>query len=157
MKLPKLNMTKQTKHTVLGGIVGSLAVQLESASSYFVAGYPQILKDKLNPSVPRNGALVANLAPAGYAVYRKHRGHSDVKNGILLYDLPKLVDQFAYNIAYHMGLPSQRFSTITSTGQPVLLRANSVRATIPPVMVGTRYAIVSSVATNRPAGIGKYR
>lgn len=105
------NISKEAKQTLMGGVVASLAVNLESGLSYFVAGYPQFLKDKIVPQLPRNGALIANLAPAGASVYIKKKGHPSAKTdnmttGMLLYDLPKLMQQIVYNVAYQAGLPT---------------------------------------------------
>lgn len=108
MKLmPKLS--SQTKNTLLGGVAGALTVYMESAANGLVAGYPQILKDRLVTQMPRNGELVAAVAPMGvtWAVAKKKHSErvKDVKTGVMLYDLPKLLDLFAYRIAYIAGLP----------------------------------------------------
>lgn len=168
MKLPKIgNISKDTKQTLYGGIVGALAVNVENGMNWFVAGYPQILKDKLTPILPRNGTLIANIAPAGIAYAVTRKGGSaraqNLRNGLLFYDLPKLVDQLAYNIAYQMGLP-----TATQT-QALRLNIAPVRMNRPvvgggqvitPVGVGARtgkYTLKTNNRTTTGGGMGRYR
>lgn len=161
VKMPKLlSISKESKQTLLGGIVGALAVNLESGLSWFVAAYPQPLKDKLNPSLPRNGALVADLAPVGvaYAMTRKGRGSARRKNmaqGIYLYSLPKLVDELVYNAAYQAGIPATTAGLRLSYSPPMPpIRNMRAGATI---ASGTsRYAVMGSTPTG-VAGVGRYR
>lgn len=139
--IPKLS--SETKNTLLGGVAGALTVYMESAANGLVAGYPQILKDRLVTMAPRNGELLATVAPIGvtWAVAKKKHSPKiqNVKTGVMLYDLPKLLDLFAYRIAYNLGLPA--------------VGAAPLRLNIRPAMnngvVKTGYRQVS-------AGMGKY-
>lgn len=167
LKFPKIS--KDTKQTVLGGVVGSLAVNLESAMSWFVAGYPQILKDRLNPNLPRNGALIATLAPPAVAYVMTRKGRTsaradNMKNGILFYDIPKLIDEIAYNVGYQAGLPSSRMATVamrTVSAQPKRpVMTNGVAATpmsYPQTAVRGKYALKNNVPRNASVVMGRYR
>ena len=164
MRFPKFST--ETKQTVLGGAVASLVANLENGASNFVPAYPQILKDKLNPAVPRNGALIATIAPAGVAwvVTRKGRASArmeHMRTGIFLYDIPKLVADFGYSIAYQMGLPA------TTQGAPFRLGVSRFSRPMAQVSGGRpvgavtgagKYVMkVTAPKTMSSNGIGRYR
>lgn len=169
MRFPK--PSKEVKQTLMGGAIAGAIVGIESGMNWFVAGYPQFLKDKLNPNLPRNGALLADLAPAGYAYMVKKKGGSAKKenmaNGMLFYDLPKLLDQVVTNVAYSMGSPQVRFGNMSRTPMPLKLNirpamTNGVAAKSfgYPQTAGTagKYALkVSTPKASMGGGIGKYR
>lgn len=155
MKIPKIST--ESKQTLLGATIGSLTVDLETALSYFVPAYPQPLKDKIAPWLPRNGTLVANVAPAGIAwAYTRKRGSAKMQNikmGTFLYDFPKLLDNIGYNIAYQMGVPALRVPL--STQSPPIKRAQATASAM--MLSGGKYALKASAPTSMGGGIGKYR
>lgn len=164
----KLKISKELKETVIGGAIAGAVVGVESGLSWFVAGYPQILKDKLNANLPRNGALVADAAliGSGYMLKKKRTSArtQNMANGFLFYDIPKLIDQFGYNIGYTAGGGG------LSLGAPLRLNnmvGNSMRLQIRPynnnnsagVPTIGRYALKTAPSrrTAMVGGLGKYR
>lgn len=165
MRFP--TFSKDTKQTVLGGLVGSLTVQAESGLSWFVPAYPQPLKDKLNPALPRNGALIANIAPAGiaYVVTRKHASAraENLRTGIFIYDIPKLIDQLVYSVAYSMGgtpVASARLTNSKMALNATLMPRNVPVVTYAQAPTGLgKYSmkVASTPSVVSMGGIGKYR
>lgn len=156
--IPKLS--KETKNTLLGGVAGALAVNMESAANGLVLGYPQILKDRVIAQVPRNGELIATIAPVGitWAVAKKKRSPriQNVKTGVMLYDLPKLLDLFAYRIGYTSGLPPAGAALRLNT--PMMNRSYvpmSVQRSVSPSGAG-KYTLKNSTRTATRSGLGKY-
>lgn len=158
MKL-KLGISKETKETLLGGIAGGLTFYMESAANGLVAGYPQVLKDRLITQAPRNGELVATLAPVGitYALAKKKPSSKihNVRNGVMFYDLPRLMGLVAYRLAYTAGLPSVGSFRASPM---VMVRPTVYASQVAPQMTGAggRYAMKGSVSAARSSGIGKY-
>lgn len=161
MKLKFPSVSKEVKQTLIGGALAGAIVGFESGASWFVAGYPQILKDRISPVIPRNGALLADLAPAGTAYYMKKRGSERTKNmatGVLLYDLPKLLDEFAYSIAYQMGLPAAGLGTRSFNVAPTRYSRPPMVGSTPMVAgVGGKYVLKATPAKSMGGGIGRYR
>lgn len=162
MKLPYLKMSKPTKQTLTGGVLGALAVHMESAANFLVAGYPQPLKDRLAPQLPRNGELVADIAPAGivYVVARKKRSEKiqNIKNGVYLYDFPKLLNLVGYRIAYTMGAPAAGAAAALPLNNKLNLTLTpSLNRYAPPPAGMGRYQLKVTPAKSMGGGIGKYR
>lgn len=163
MRFPKISSEK--KQTLLGATVSALAVDLEAGMSWFVPAYPQIFKDKLTPWLPRNGSLIANIAPAGiaWAVTRKGRGSAranNIKMGTFLYDFPRLLDNVLYNVAYQAGLPA------STVGLRSAIRIAPITVAPPPIMAApqmmgggsTKYAVSPmSASMGTTSGMGKYK
>ena len=131
-----------------------------------MAGYPQPLKDKLNPALPRNGALVADVTPpvVAWAVTRKGRGSArrqNLKNGIFIYNLPKLIDELVYNMAYQAGLPHVGLGImpvrITAMSAPPMAMSSTV-ASMGAGMGTGRYVLKNSApVVSVGSGMGRYR
>lgn len=167
MKLPKLKLTREIKQSMMGGAIGGAVVGVESGLNWFMAGYPAELKGKLIPQLPRNGALVASLAPVGAAYYIKKKGSAkreNLANGIMFFNIPNLLDQLVYNIAYEMGRPAVGgFRMAGNNGLRLNIRSRMAGGvnTTGYNSVGTglgKYALKTS--STKPAiggGIGKYR
>lgn len=168
MKLvPK--MSKETKQTLLAGIAGGLIFHMEEAANGLVAGYPQVLKDRINPNLPRNGQIVADVAPlaVGWALDKSRPSprNNNIKMGLTLFDLPKLMHQIVWNVAYTAGRPAGVGLPLYKTpvaSMPIAVRpvpmnyAPSAPSYIP--MAGTgRYAQSANSSSSNPQGIGKYR
>lgn len=155
----RMSISKETKQTLMGGIAGSLVVYMESAANGLVTGYPQILKDRLVPQIPRNGELLATIAPVGitYAVAKKKTSSrvQNVKNGVMMYDLPKLMGLFAYRIAYSAGLPAVGAPLRMFT--PPQIRPSLVTRNTPVSMSAGRYVLKTSTPQPMGSGIGRYR
>lgn len=154
----KLNIPKDVKETLLGGIAGGLTFYMESAANGLVAGYPQVLKDRLIAQAPRNGELLATLAPVGitWAVAKKKHSAKiqNVRNGVMLYDLPRLMGLVAYRLAYSAGLPNQGSFKMTA---PVVVMRPSVYSAPQTVAGGVgKYSLKNSTNVARSNGVGKY-
>lgn len=155
-----MKIAKETKETLLGGVAGSLTVNMESAANGLVAGYPQLLKDRLMPQIPRNGELLATIAPVGVTWAIAKKKHSsrvhNVRNGVMFYDLPKLMDLFVYRIAYSMGLPAQSANLMrfSNASQRFSLPASGPMVT---PQAGGKYVMKTNSAPQMAGGIGKYR
>ena len=108
MKIPLVgSVSKETKQTLMGGVLGGIIVGAEQASNSFMVGYPQDLKNRSLPlPVPRNGALIVDIAPMGVAWVVTKKKHSlkmkNIASGLMIYDLPKLVGQLITNSASMM-------------------------------------------------------
>lgn len=169
MKLGMMKLSKDTKETLLGGVAGALTFNMESAANGLVVGYPQILKDRLINELPRNGELLSTLAPVGVTWAIAKKKHSsrvhNIRNGVMLYDLPRLMGLFVYRIAYSMGTPSAtqagRFN-----GNQLRLTVNRplnnrITASNPsfnvPSSSGGKYVMKTSSTPQMGGGIGKYR
>lgn len=157
MKL-KLGISKDVKETLLGGIAGGLTFYMESAANALVSGYPQVLKDRLIAQAPRNGELLATLAPVGitYAVAKKKPSAKiqNVRNGVMFYDLPRLMGLVAYRLAYSAGLPNQgsfRMTTPTLTMRPTVYSTPQMT-----VVESGKYSLKNSTSVARSNGVGKY-
>lgn len=158
------NISKSYKENLMGGIIGSLTVQVEKGLSYFVAGYPQVLKDQISPFLPRNGGLVATLAPPAiaWAVTKKRSSSrkTNLKNGIFFYDFPKLLDQIAYNVGFQMGVPPATAGLrLVGNGTPLRVRLNNSPRMMSAPTSGGKYVLKTSTPSARatPSGMGKYR
>lgn len=161
-----VSISKSTKQTLMGGIAASVIDQAESGMSWFVAGYPQFLKNKLNPALPRNGALVAEAGtPAvAYVLTRKRvseRG-KNLRTGIFLYDLPTLLHSFVYNAAYQAGLPATVGMSVPMrltipTINPVVNRMSVKPVAMAVTGAGKYGLVVSTPKTIGGSGIGRYR
>lgn len=151
-----MKMAKETKETLLGGVAGALTFNMESAANALVAGYPQLLKDRLVPQIPRNGELLATVAPVGVTWAIAKKKHSsrvhNVRNGVMFYDLPKLMNLFAYRIAYSVGLPTQS-AGMRLNGTPFF----SPPINRPMVQTGGKYVMKSNPVPQMAGGIGRYR
>lgn len=157
-----MKISKETKETLLGGVAGAVTFSMESAANGLVVGYPQLLKDRLVPQIPRNGELLATIAPVGITWAIAKKKHSsrvrNVRNGVMFYDLPRLMGLFAYRIAYTMGLPAQglRFNGNRMQVQ-VNRRVNPAnRAFTVPTGSG-KYVMKTNSVPQTGGGIGKYR
>lgn len=150
MKLPKLGLTKEVKQSMMGGAISGAIVGVESGLSWFSSAYPAELKAKIIPQLPRNGALVADLAPAGVAYYLKKKGSAkreNLANGMLFFNLPNLLDQTLYNLAYEMGRPA------TSLRLNGMQMNNGLKLNIRSQMAGG----VNTTGYNKVgSGLGKY-
>ena len=158
------NMSKDTKQTLLAGVAGGLIYDMETVANGLVTGYPQFLKDRLIPELPRNGQLVADLAPlaVGWGVGRKHSARNDsIKMGLTLFALPKLMQEIVWNTAYMMGRPLGLPLRLVMSTAPMPRAMNNVSYVPQPsvniAQAGGRYAIKASPPTSRSSGIGKYR
>lgn len=159
-----LKISKETKETLLGGVAGALAVNMESAANGLVVGYPQILKDRLLNEIPRNGELLATIAPVGITWAIAKKKHSsrvhNVRNGVMFYDLPKLMGLVAYRVAYTMGLPqaglqAQRINGMRLNIRPTTMNRQMNRAVN--MSTGGKYVMKTNSAPQMGGGIGKYR
>lgn len=166
MKLPKLGLTKEVKQSMMGGALGGTIVGVESGLSWFSTAYPAELKAKLVPQLPRNGALIASLAPAGAAYYIKKKGSAkreNLANGILFFNLPSLVDQIIYNVAYEMGRPVGGLRFAPNNGMRLNIRSrmaggvNTTGFNKTGAGLGKYTLKTSSSKTAMSGGIGKYR
>lgn len=160
-----MKMAKETKETLLGGVAGALTVNMESAANALVAGYPQIFKDRLVPQIPRNGELLSVITPVGVTWAISKKKHSsrvhNVRNGVMFYDLPKLMDLFVYRIAYSMGLPTQsasmRFNGNTIRFSPPIVNSKPMVNKYTAPQAGGKYVMKTNSAPQMTGGIGKYR
>ena len=149
MKFPGLGMDKSTKENFLGGIAGSLTFWMEEAAYELVPGYPQELRQRIAPSLPRNGQLAATVAPLGIAwvapkVLKRHSARMEnLKMGITMYSAPKLLHAIVTNIAYVMGVASVQ--GLRTVSLPIRIN-NSVR---------TNNTIARPAAAS--VGYGKYK
>lgn len=166
MRLPKLGLTKEVKQTMMGGAIGGAVVGVESGLSWFSTGYPAELKGKLLPQLPRNGALVASVAPAGVAYYIKKKGSAKrekLANGILFFNIPNLLAQVIYNTAYEMGRPAGGLRLNGNNGMVLNIRSRMAGGvnTTGYQNVGTgigKYTLkTNSTRGAVGGGIGKYR
>jgi hypothetical protein len=161
-----LHMSKDTKQTLLSGIAGGLIFHMEEAANGLVPGYPQFLKDRLNPSLPRNGQLVADVGPLAtvWVVGKKRRSArmDNIKIGMTLYDLPKLLHQIVWNVAYQAGVPAaglrlanaRYMAPATLNIRPIPM--NNRAASQPPRL--SKYAVTGTPPVmSGVSGAGKYK
>lgn len=164
-----LKMSRETKQTVIGGALAGTVVGLESGLSWFVAGYPQFLKDKLTSALPRNGALLADGGGAVVGYTLKKKSHSaktqNMANGVLFYDIPKLLDQFIYNLAYTMGTLTQGLGRRTFATAPIIIArppmTNGVATTALTYPTSGaqkgKYVLKNSAPASMGGAVGRYR
>lgn len=163
MKFGMMKISKETKETLLGGVAGALTVNMESAANGLVVGYPQLLKDRLINEIPRNGELLATIAPVGitWAVAKKKHSSRvhNVRNGVMFYDLPKLMGLVAYRLAYTMGLPQAGLQAQRINGMRLNIKPSVNRTMNRPVNMsnGGKYVMKTSSVSTMGNGIGRYR
>lgn len=168
MRFPSPKMSKETKQVLLSGITGGLVFHMEEAANGLVAGYPQFLKDRIDSNLPRNGQLVADLAPmgVGWVLAKKHPSarNRNIAVGLTLFDLPKLMHQIVWNVAYTAGKPPVTAPAAFRFAAPTVVPMVAIPSVPPRSLVtagatGTgRYTMKTSVPkTSGATGIGKYR
>lgn len=150
MKFPGLGMDRSTKENFLGGIAGSLTFWMEEAAYELVSGYPQELRQRIDPNLPRNGQLVATVAPLSVAwvapkVLKRHSARMEnLKMGITMYSAPKLVHTLVTTMAYFMGVANPQSLRTTS-----LFRINNT--------VGKFAMAPTATPTPVGYGLGRYK
>lgn len=153
-------LRKEHYRMLMGGIAAGLVKGIEEAMYEVVPNYPTELGNKLSPAIPRNGKLIADIAPlaVGWGLPKvMKRGSAkmnDVKMGITFYDVPTLIHDFAVNAAWYMG-------TQNTYGGLGLGNNNMRRSMISPIPMRTtsgRYPMqMRQQAPMVMASTGKYR
>lgn len=162
-----MKLSKETKETLLGGVAGALTFNMESAANGLVAGYPQILKDRLINELPRNGELLATLAPVGVTWAIAKKKHSsrvhNVRNGVMFYDLPRLMGLVVYRVAYSMGTPTATQARLPlrpnfNGGLRLTVNPSQTMNRVPNMATSGKYTMkTTSTAPQMGSGIGRYR
>ena len=101
MKNPFQKINPQTRQMLIGGLVGSLSYYAELALTNTQSWYPDELKGRLNPKLPRNGELISTIAPPAVMLLasKKWPKIKNVAVGTLLYSGPNLMQRLIVNAA----------------------------------------------------------
>ncbi len=126
------------KRMVLGGLSNSLIYYGNRFAMDTVAGYPQELKNRVDPHMPQNADIVTSLAPPAtlYMVKKimktagKKEKVGDMALGATLFGVPNFLHDVVVQTAYVEGVagrPAARFPTMPMTASKYITNNNTVR------------------------------
>ncbi len=89
---------KETQQMMIGGLVGSLSYYADLAVST-QSWYPNMLKSRVIPQLPRNDELLTSIAPpaAMWFIAKKKPKLKDVAKGTMMYSAPHLMQRVVMN------------------------------------------------------------
>jgi len=148
-----LKMNPVEKRLLLGGLANGIIYWSNLYAMNTQAAYPVELKNRLDSHLPRNGEIIASVAPpAALWVVKKvaksgttKEKLADIGFGAALYGVPNLVHDIAVQTAYQIGVegrPTARLPTPaamskyitplsqTNAGRPVAVASSLGKYTV---------------------------
>ena len=138
-------ISKQTQKMLLGGLVGSLTYYADLAISD-QSWYPEVLKSRIAPQLPRNDELLTSIAPPVimYGISKKKPKVADMARGTMMYSAPHLMQRLVVNAVK----PSALTVSLKVVTPLQVSAANKIYPQPLPV---------APVTLMTPAPVGKYR
>ena len=111
------------KRMLLGGLSNSLIYWANMYAMYYVPGYPQELKNRVEPHMPENANILTSLAPPATLFVAKKVVKStgkkekvgDMALGATLYGVPNFVHDIVVQTAYVEGVNSRPTARLSPT------------------------------------------
>lgn len=142
-----LKMSSDDKQMLLGGIASSL-IYYGNLMAEGVKGYPTVLNQQIDPHIPKNGELLAGLAPpvALYAVVKF--GHKErfasIADGSIYFGIPNIIERTIADSATAQGQATRPAATLNATLTTSKYTASmSTSLPIPRPMSLSKYVVTS--------------
>jgi len=148
-----LKMDPIEKRMLLGGLATSLIYYGNRFAMDTVPGYPQELKNRVEPHMPQNADIITSLAPpATLYVVKKIMKSTDKKEkvgdmafGATLYGVPNFLHDVVVQSAYVEGVaarPAARLPLTMAASKYVASQNNNLRSA-PQVSSVSKYVLTS--------------